>query len=139
MKRYIPLCLWLLMIFAGCAAFQRGPGGSPSPVEQIAGSAAPLLPPPWGMILGVVAAGATGIATVGANKASNAGSTSPLVQVMTKHNWTMPALGGAIFAARAAGLIHMSDSELLTLFVTLGIPEIGETVLGKKPATPPTQ
>src|SRR5438093_689025 len=91
----------ILMFFAfglltSCAAFQRGPGGQPSAAEQAAAAAAPLLPPPFGLLAGALATVASGIAGVASTRQVTkvgAANVSPLVTLMTTHNWVMPALG----------------------------------------------
>lgn len=121
----------------GCQFLQRGPAGEPSKVEQLAENVAPLIPPPWGLLVGAAATVASGIASVGANKASNEAfkakqKPSLLVSLATDHSWLMPTLGAFAAAARASGLIHFSDAELAMLMTTLAAPVGVKKVMRKK-------
>lgn len=130
-------CLVLGMGMVGCASwFQRGPGGTPSTVEQIAGGVAPLLPPPWGLLVGGLATVLTGAASVGANAASNKAfkekkKPSLLVSLTTDHSWAYPALGALAAFARASGYVHFSDAELAMMLTTLTTPVATKKVMRK--------
>lgn len=139
MRRLLTFAVLALVIGGiGCSLLQRGPGGAPSAVEQAAAATAPLLPPPWGLLVGGLATVATGVASVGANKASNdafKAKKSPglLVSLATDHSWAMPTLGALIAALRAAGVLHFSDAELTMLMTTLAAP-VGVKKVMRKPA-----
>lgn len=143
----------ILMFFAfsfltSCAAFQRGPDGAPSDAERVAAAAAPLLPPPFGIIAGAIATAASTVAGVAANRQVakvGASNVSPLVALMTTHNWILPAIGVLVSVGRANGWLHIGDGELALLWSALGAPEAAEqwpkvaAMLTKPaPSNPPT-
>lgn len=128
-----------LFFVAGCTLLQRGPSGEPSSVEEAANAVAPLLPPPFGLIAGGLAAFLSGVASVGANKKSNAAYKKKedpglLVRLLTEHSWAMPTLAALAAAARAGGLIHFSDAELALFTSTLAVPVATKKVMRKKTA-----
>lgn len=139
MKKYLLVVILSFGLWGTrCSMFQRGEGGTPSQIEQVAGSVAPLIPPPWGLLVGGLATIATGIASVGANKASNKAfkakeKPSLLVSLATDHSWLMPTFGALAATLRASGLLHFSDAELAMLMTTLATP-VGVKKVMRKPS-----
>jgi len=101
------------------------------------GSVAPLLPPPFGIIAGGLAALLTGVAAVGANKVSNEKfkkkeEAPMLVKLITDHSSTiLGAVTVLVPALRAAGIISMSDGELSALLATFAVPVGAKKILRK--------
>lgn len=149
MKRLVViLCFGLLMTACLTTAQRDAVRGA----GEVIGSAAPLLPPPFGILAGGLATVLAGIASVGANKVSNDAfqkkiAAPPLIQLATDHASSIMGLVAAVVPAlRAAGVIHMSDPELSLLMATLVTPVATKKVMRRKvekkatPAAPtPTQ
>ena len=134
-KFLIPLCVGLVVL-AACAGWQTNTKAA----ADVISSTAPLLPPPLGLIAGAIATALTGIASIGANKASNAAfakdkTAAPLVRLATDHASSIFAVAvPALIALRASGAIHFSDSELLMLSTTFAAPVATKKVMRKKAA-----
>lgn len=117
-------------------------------IRDGAGAAAPLLPPPFGTILGLVAGGAGLVATMAAAKSKGAAIVAdidphPVTNFISSHTWIMPAIMAAAGFARMKGLIHLSDSEITALFSALGLATVGHVIAdgkaeAKVPAPSPT-
>ena len=103
-------------------------------------SVAPLLPPPFGLIAGAVATALTGIASIGANKASNAAyaknkTASPLIRLTTDHASSILAVAVPLLVAlRASGVLHFSEEELLMITTTFAAPVATKKVMRRKAA-----
>ena len=95
---------------------------------EAVGSVAPLLPPPFGVLAGGLAALLTGVAAVGANKVSNEKfkkkeSAPFLVKLITDHSSVLLGAATVVLPAlRGLGLFSMSDAELSTLLATFAVP-----------------
>ena len=132
-KFLVPLCVGLLVL-AACAGWKTHAKDAAGVLE----STAPLLPPPFGLLAGGLATIISGVASIGANKASNEAfskkqKASKLVQYATDHVSTIMAVAGpVILALRAGGVIHMSDGELALLLTTFGAPVATQKVMRRK-------
>lgn len=133
-----PFCAGLLVMVSCAGWFERKESnGGKSDAQVVADSVSPMLPPPFGLLLGGLATALTGVAAVGANKASNKAfkakaKPSLLVSLATDHSWLMPALGALAAAARASGVLHFSDTELAMLMTTLTAPVGVKKVMRKQ-------
>ncbi len=125
MKRFILFSVVLLALTACLSQQQRE---AVVAAGEAVGSTAPFLPPPFGIIAGGLAALLTGVASVGANKASNDAfkkdKDAPLlVKLATDHSSTiMGVIAVVVPSLRAAGIIHFSDAELAMLLTTFAVP-----------------
>lgn len=135
MKRFLFVCASLLVLTACLSPQQRA--NVEAAGEAIA-STAPFLPPPFGVLAGGLAAILTGVASVGANKASNEAykkeKDAPLlVKLATDHSSTiMGVIAVLVPALRAAGVIHFSDAELSVLLATFAVPVGTKKVMRRK-------
>ena len=136
-KFLIPLCVGLVVLTACLSAAQTK---ALQDASEVVGSTAPLLPPPFGLIAGAVATALSAVASVGANKASNAAfkkkeKASMLIQLATDHSSSiMVAVIPVLAALRASGILHFSDTELALLTTTFAAPVATKKVMRKKAA-----
>lgn len=123
----------------GCAFLERGPGGKPSQAEELASSVAPMLPPPWGILVGGLATLATGVASAGANVKSNKAFKKKedpgfLTKLFTDHSAWLTMMPVILAMGRVSGVLHMSDAELVTLMTAFVVPAGTKKVMRKKAA-----
>ena len=129
----VPLAVGLLVLTA-CAGWQTHTKAAAGVIE----STAPFLPPPFGLIAGAVATALTAVASIGANKVSNAAyakdkKASPLIRLATDHASTIFTVAlPVLISLRASGAINFSDGELITLSTALGAPVVAKKVLRRK-------
>lgn len=126
MKALSYLCFALALVaivcFVGCGFIEKAAGGGAAVLKE----AAPLLPPPWGVLAGVAASGLGMVAQLaashvkGAALATNA-SPHPIADFLSSHYWIWQAITAAVGTANAMGWIHVSPTELGTLAAGLGL------------------
>lgn len=125
-----------LLFLTACITSREG-GAIAGAAGDALGSVAPLLPPPFGVIAGVVATALAGVASIGANKVSNTKrqkkETAPmLVKLMTDHSSTIfTSIVPLIAILKAAGALPISDGELASIATTFAAPVVTKKVMRK--------
>jgi hypothetical protein len=112
------------LVFASCTAEQVA--DTASTVQSGATAAASMLPPPWGVIAGLVAGAAGLVSTLAASKVKGtavaAGATPhPVADFLSSHSWIYPSITAAVGLANSLGYIHVSPVELGTLAAAFGV------------------
>ena len=117
-----------LVVLMSCSAAQVEQGANS--VKEVAQAAAPMLPPPFGVIAGIVAGAAGLVATLAAGKAKGQAVAAgkdphPVADFISSHSWLMPAITTLVGVANSRGWIHISPTEFTTLAASLGIATVG--------------
>lgn len=132
MKKMYVVCFCVVFLTACLSAAQRE---AIQQAAEISASAAPLLPPPFGLLAGGLATILSGVASIGANKVSNEKfkkkeAVPLLVKLATDHiSPIMAAVAAIVPALRLSGLIHMSDAEMSLLMTTVAAPVATKKVM----------
>ena len=128
-----------LLVMAGCLSTAQQQTATEA--AGVVSSVAPLLPPPFGLIAGGLAAALTSVASISANRASNIAfkkkeSPGLLVKMMTDHSSLLLVGTTLLPILRAVGLIHISDAELALVMTTLSAPVTTKKIMRRKPPGP---
>ena len=120
-----------LVVFIGCTAQQVAT--TSGEVKAVATAASSMLPPPFGVIAGLVAGAAGLISTLAASKVKGTAIAAgndphPIADFISSHSWIMPGITAAVAVANARGWISVSPTELTTLAASFGVATVGQVV-----------
>ena len=120
-----------MLTFLSCTAAQVK--NTSDTVAAVATAAQSILPPPFGVLAGLVVGGAGLVSTMAAahlkgNSLAAGQDPHPIADFVSSHSWVMPTFGAIVGMANAMGWIHVSPTELGTLLGSLGLATVGQVV-----------
>ena len=115
----------VVLFVEGCTAQQIKDNADK--VQYLLGSAAPLIPPPFGLIAGGLASLAGVVSSVAAGKAKQAAiiadeDAHPIATFLSDHHYLYPALAALLGFLQSSHVINIGGDQLAAIMGAIGLP-----------------